>query len=75
MCAYPVERAQAILNRLVPDASIRIVQTRPPRARSQEGTVRVLRQRVLDDGTLELLVAAEDGVGPVRGEAGVRRTP
>ena len=70
LCAYPLERATAILRQLAPDARISVVHTRPSPARLQEGPLRVLRQRALDDGIIELLVAPEDGCGPVKGETG-----
>jgi hypothetical protein len=58
-CGYPLERAEALLRRAAPDVRVRTVRTAPPGGPAVEGPLRVLRQRVLADGCVELLVAAE----------------
>jgi len=69
LCAYPLDLAQQRLRHLAPHASVRIVRTSPPKGPRSQGRLRVLRQQVLADGMLELLVAAEDGGGPVELDA------
>lgn len=70
LCAYPLDVARERLGHFAPQASVRIVRTAPPKGLRSQGRLRVLRQQVLPDGIIELLVAAEDGCGPTEFSAG-----